>query len=110
MNQTLTKAPRAVDVAIDAGADALSTASVEGLREVYLNTAAQGVTANTPGSTGRSHDAYKLAKRMRERVDQVLYFTLDFATELTNNPAEQAVFTALRDAFLGDPWSIPTPA
>jgi transposase len=116
---------------------------------LYLNTALQGVTANTPGTIGRSHDAYKLAKRMGERVDQVLYFTVDFDTEWTNNPAEQAirmaklqakisgswrsmrglmafcrirsyiatakahgvsVFTALRDAFLGDPWSIPTPA
>ncbi|WP_406400099.1 transposase [Streptomyces sp. NBC_00879] len=91
----------------------------------------------------------KLAKRMRERVDQVLNFTLDFHVEWTNNPAEQAirmaklqakisgswrsmrgltafcrvrsyiatakahgveVFTALRNAFLGDPWSIATPA
>jgi hypothetical protein len=86
---------------------------------------------------------------MRARVDQVLYFTLDFDTEWTNKPAEQAirmaklqakisgswrsmrgltafrrirsyiaiakahgieVFTALRDAFLGDPWNIPTTA
>jgi hypothetical protein len=149
MRQTLNKARRAVDAAIDAGADNLSTAGVEGLRELCLNTALQGVTANTPGTTGRGHDAYKLAKRMRERVDQILYFTLDFDTEWTNNPAEQAirmaklqakisgswrsmrgltafcrirsyiatakahgvaVFTALRDAVLGDPWSIPTPA
>lgn len=149
MRQTLHKARRAVDAAIDAGADTLSTATVEGLRELYLNTAQQGVTANTLGGTGRSHDAYKLAKRMRERVDQVLYFALDFDTEWTNNPAEQAirmaklqakisgswrsirgltafcrirsyiatakahgiaVFTALRDAVLGNPWSIPTPA
>jgi hypothetical protein len=149
MRQTLNKARRAVDAAIDTGADNLSTATVQGLRELYLNTAQQGVTANTPRTTGRSHDAYKLAKRMRERVDQVLYFTLDFDTEWTNNPAEQAirmaklqakisgswrsmrgltafcrirsyiatakahgiaVFTALRDAFLDDPWSIPTPA
>lgn len=148
MRQTLKKARRTVDAAIDA-ATSLSPATAESLRELYLNTAEQGITANTPGTTGRSHDAYKLAKRMRERVDQVLHFTVDFDTEWTNNPAEQAirmaklqakisgswrsmrgltafcrirsyiattkahgiaVFTALRDAFLGTPWRIPTTA
>jgi transposase len=149
MRQTLKKARRTVDTAIERGADSLSPTMMESLRDLYLNTAQQGVTANTHGTAGRSHDAYKLAKRMRERVDQVVYFTLDFDTEWTNNPAEQAirmaklqakisgswrsrrglaafchirsyiatakahgveVFTALRNAFLGDPWSIPTAA
>lgn len=149
MRQTLKKARFAVDTAIDAGTASLSVDTIKGLRELYLNTAEQGITANTPGRTGRSHDGYKLAKRMRERIDQVLYFTVDFDTEWTNNPAEQAirmaklqakisgswrsmrgltafcrirsyiatakahgigVFTALHDAFLGDPWSIPTTA
>jgi len=149
MRQTVKKARRTVDTAIERGVDSLSPTMMESLRDLYLNTAQQGVTANTHGTAGRSHDAYKLAKRMRERVDQVLYFTLDFDTEWTNNPAEQAirmaklqakisgswrsmrglaafcrirsyiatakahgveVFTALRNAFLGDPWSIPTTA
>jgi hypothetical protein len=149
MRQTLKKARRAVDTAIADDAADLSATTAEQLRDLYLNTAVQGVTANTPGTTGRSHDAYKLAKRMRDRIDQVLYFTVDFHTEWTNNPAEQAirmaklqakisgswrsmrgltafcrirsyiatakahgigVFTALRDAFLGNPWAIPTAA
>ncbi len=149
MRQTLKKVRRTVDTAIAHGAANLSAATSETLRDLYFNTAQQGIDANTPGTTGRSHDAYKLAKRMRERVDQVLYFTLDFDVEWTNNPAEQAirmaklqakisgswrsmrgltafcrvrsyiatakahgveVFTALRNAFLGDPWSIPPSA
>jgi transposase len=147
MRQTLKKARRAVDTAIDTDAAGLAPGAIAGLRELYLNTAEQGITANTPGTTGRSHDAYKLAKRMRDRIDQVLYFTVDFQTEWTNNPSEQAirtaklqakisgswrsmrgltafcrirsyiatakahgaaVFTALRDAFLGNPWTVPT--
>jgi hypothetical protein len=83
---------------------------------------------------------------MAKRIDQVLYFTVDFDVEWTNNSCEQAirmaklqakisgswrsmrglkafrrirsyiatarahdvpVFTALRDAFLDSPWSIP---
>jgi transposase len=149
MRQTLKKARRAVDAAIDTGAAGLAPTTAETLRDLYLNTAEQGITANAPGTTSRSHDAYKLAKRMRDRIDQVLYFTVDFQTEWTNNPSEQAirpaklqakisgswrsmrgltafcrirsyiatakahgvmVFTALRDAFLGNPWTIPTTA
>lgn len=37
MRQTLRKARRSVDVAIDAGAGSLSAATVKGLRELYLN-------------------------------------------------------------------------
>jgi transposase len=146
MRQTLKKARRAVDAAIDNDAAGLSPATTASLRDLYLNTAQQGITANAPGITGRSHEGYKLAKRMRDRIDQVLYFTVDFDTDWTNNPAEQAirmaklqakvsgswrgmrgvtafcrirsyiatakahgiaVFTALHDAFLGNPWAIP---
>jgi hypothetical protein len=149
MRQTLKKARRAIDTAIEGGAASLSPDTAEQLRELYLNTAEQGIIANTPGTAGRSHEGYKLAKRMRDRVDQVLYFTADFQIAWTNNPAEQAirmaklqakvsgswrsmrglaafcrirsylatakahgigVFSALRDAFLGDPWTIPTVA
>lgn len=149
MRQTLKKARRAVDTAIEGGTVALAPASVDAVRALYLNTAEQGVTANTPGIAGRSHDGYKPAKRMRDRIDQVLYFTVDFPTEWTNNSSEQAirmaklqakisgswrsmhglaafcrirsyiatakahgveVFTVLRDAFLGNPWTIPTAA
>ncbi|GAA2637707.1 IS66 family transposase [Streptomyces vastus] len=91
MRQTLKKARRTVDTAITQGAAGLSTTTSRSLRDLYLNTAQQGIDANTPGTAGRSHDAYKLAKRMRERVDQVLNFTLDFHVEWTNNPAEQAI-------------------
>lgn len=146
MRQTLKKARRAVDTAIADGVAGLPSATIADLRDLYLNTAQQGVRANTPGTSGRSHDGYKLAKRMRDRVDQVLYFTVDFDTDWTNNSAEQAirmaklqakvsgswrsmrglaafcrirsyiatakahgvaVFTALHDAFLGNPWVIP---
>jgi hypothetical protein len=83
MRQTLKKARRSVDAAIEEGAACLSPVTIEGLRELYLNTAEQGVTANTPGTAGRSHDAYKMAKdagtrrsslvlhpRLRHRVDE----------------------------------------
>jgi non-ribosomal peptide synthetase component F len=147
--QTLRKARRTVDTAIDSGAATLSPATIESLRDLYLNTAQQGITANTPDTTGRSHDAYKPAKRMRDRVDQILHLTLDLHVEWTNNPAEQAIrmaklqakisgsrrsmrglttfcrirsyiatakahgieiLTALHDASLDNPWTIPTTA
>ncbi len=75
MRQTLKKARRTVDTATAHAAASLPAATSESLRDLYLNTAQQGIDANTPGTAGRSHNAYKLAKRMRERVDQVLYFT-----------------------------------
>src|SRR5664280_462566 len=49
MRQTLTKARRAVDAAIDAGASNLPSASLGQLRGLYANTAEQGVAANAPG-------------------------------------------------------------
>src|SRR5450759_2620948 len=102
-----------------------------------------------PGVKGASKEAYKLANRMAKRIDQVLYFTVAFDVDWTNNSCEQAirmaklqakisgswrsmrglkafcrirsyiatarahdvpVFTALRDAFLDSPWSIPATA
>ena len=149
MRQTLRKARRAVDAAVEAGAASLPPATLDQLRGLYANTAEQGVTANAPGVKGRSTEAYKLARRMAERIDQVLYFTVDFDVDWTNNSCEQTirmaklqakisgswrsmrglkafcrirsyiattrahgipVFTALRDAFLDNPWSIPTAA
>jgi len=149
MRQTLTKARRAVDAAVDAGAVSLPPATLGQLRGLYANTAEQGVAANAPGVKGASKEAYKLAKRMAKRIDQVLYFTADFDVDWTNNSCEQAirmaklqakisgswrsmrglkvfcrirsyiatarahdvpVFTALRDAFLDSPWSIPATA
>ena len=31
---------------------------------------------------------------MRDRIDRVMYFAVDFDTAWTNNPAEQAIRTA----------------
>src|SRR5664280_933228 len=101
------------------------------------------------GAFDASKEAYKLANRMAKRIDQVLYFTVAFDVDWTNNSCEQAirmaklqakisgswrsmrglkafcrirsyiatarahdvpVFTALRDAFLDSPWSIPATA
>src|SRR5664280_2172010 len=143
------RARRAVDAATDAGASNLPPATLGQMRGLYANTAEQGAAANAPGVKGRNKDASKLAKRMAERIDQVLYFTADFGVDWTNNTCEQAirmaklqakisgswrslrglkafcrirsyiatarahrvpVFTALRDAFLDSPWSIPTAA
>src|SRR5664280_1169402 len=149
MHQTLTKARQAVDAAVDARAVSLPPGTLAARRDLFANTAGQGVTANASGAKGRNKDADRLAKRMAERIDQVLYFTADFGVDWTNNTCEQAirmaklqakisgswrslrglkafcrirsyiatarahrvpVFTALRDAFLDDPWSIPTAA
>jgi len=41
---------------------------------------------------------------MRERVDQVLHFTLDFDVEWTNNPAEQAIRMAKLQAKISGSW------
>src|SRR5664280_3564135 len=76
MRQTLTKARRAVDAAVDAGASNLPPGTLAALRGLYANTAEQGVSANAPGVKGRSKEAYKLAKRMAKRIDQVLYFSV----------------------------------
>ena len=71
MRQTLTTARRAVDAAVDARASSLPPATLGQLRGLYA-TAEQGVAANAPGVKGRSKEAYKLAKRMAKRIDQVL--------------------------------------
>src|SRR5450759_138666 len=149
MRQTLTKARQAVDAAIDAGAVSLPPGTLAALRDLYANTAEQGVAANAPGVKGRSKEAYKLANRMARRIDQVLYFSSHLYVDWTNNSCEQTirmaklqakisgswrsmrglkafcrirsyiatarahdvpVFTALRDAFLDSPWSIPATA
>src|SRR5664280_150356 len=91
MRQTLTKARRAVDDAVDAGASNLPPATLGQLRGLYANTAEQGVAANAPGVKGASKEAYKLAKRMAKRIDQVLYFSVDFDVDWTNNSCEQAI-------------------
>jgi len=91
LRQTLRRARRAVDAAIDAGAPNLPPATLDQLRGLYANTAEQGVAANAPGVKGRSTEAYKLAKRMAERIDQVLYFTVDFDVDWTNNSCEQTI-------------------
>src|SRR5665811_2152665 len=149
LRQTLRKARRAVDARVDAGAVSLPPGTLAALRDLYANTAEQGVAANAPGVKGASKEAYKLANRMAKRIDQVLYFSIDFDVDWTNNSCEQAirmaklqakisgswrsmrglkafcrirsyiatarahdvpVFTALRDAFLDSPWSIPATA
>ena len=104
MRQTLKKARRTVDTAIPNEATSLSDTVIENLRELYLNTAAQGITTNARGSTTRSHNAYKLARWMRERVDQVLYFLNDFAVEWTNNTTEQTIRTARLQAKISGSW------
>ena len=50
MRQTLRRARRAVDAAIDAGASNLPPATLGQLRGLYANTAEQGVAANALAS------------------------------------------------------------
>jgi transposase len=42
-----------------------------------------------PGNTGKKHRA--LAKRLKDRIDDYLYFTQDTTVPPTNNPAEQEI-------------------
>jgi transposase len=104
MRQTLTKARRAVDAAVDARAVSLPPGTLAALRDLYANTAGQGVTAKAPGVKGRNKDAYKLAKRMAERIDQVLYFAADFGVGWTNNTCEQAIRMAKLQAKIRGSW------
>src|SRR5450759_3839390 len=104
MRQTLTKARQAVDAAIDAGAVSLPPGTLAALRDLYANTAEQGVAANAPGVKGRSKEAYKLANRMARRIDQVLYFSIDFDVDWTNNSCEQAIRMAKLQAKISGSW------
>ena len=83
MRQTLTKARRAVDAAVDAGASNLPPGTLAALRGLYANAAEQGVAANATGVKGASKEAYKLAKRMAKRIDQALYLSLIHISEPT---------------------------
>src|SRR5664280_707634 len=56
MRHTLTKARRAVDAAVDAGASNLPPGTLAALRGLYANTAEQGVSADAPGVNGRSKE------------------------------------------------------
>jgi transposase len=104
MRQTLRRARRAVDAAIDAGASNLPPATLGQLRGRYANTAEQGVAANAPGVKGASEEAYKLANRMAKRIDQVLYFSIDFDVDWTNNSCEQAIRMAKLQAKISGSW------
>src|SRR5664280_1114591 len=104
MRQTLTKARRAVDDAVDAGASNLPPATLGQLRGLYANTAEQGAAANAPGVKGAGKESYKLAKRMAKRIDQVLYFTADFDVDWTNNSCEQAIRMAKLQAKISGSW------
>ena len=100
MRQTLRRARRAVDAAIDAGASNLPPATLGQLRGLYANTAEQGVAANAPGVKGASKEAYKLANR----IDQALYFTVAFDVDWTNNSCEQAIRMAKLQAKISGSW------
>ena len=63
-----------------------------------------GVSANAPGVKGASKEAYKLAKRMAKRIDQVLYFSVDFDVDWTNSSCEQAIRMAKLQAKISGSW------
>ena len=95
MRQTLTKARRAVDAAVG-----LPPGTLAALRDLYANTAEHDVAANAPGVKGRSKEAYKLAKR----IDQALYFSIDFDVDWTNNSCEQTIRMAKLQAKISGSW------
>src|SRR5664280_876454 len=149
MRQTLRRARRAVDAAIDAGAVSLPPGTLAALRDLYANTAGQGVAANAPGVKGASKEADKLANAWPSRSTRCC---TSASTSVSTGPTTAAsrpsgwpssrrrsagaggacagsrpsaasvstspppgahdvpVFTALRDAFLDSPWSIPATA
>lgn len=94
MRQTLRRARRAVDAAITDGAVSLLPATATSLRDLDLNTAGQGIRANTPAVTGATTTPTHWLNGCGTGVDQVLYFTVDVDTAWTNNPAEHAIRTA----------------
>ena len=83
----------AVKAAITAGAAALTAEQIEQVRAEYTAQATAGMAVNRARRTanGGRHPGWVLAKRLLDKIDQVLHHLTDFAVPWTSNLAEQAL-------------------
>lgn len=80
------------DQAIAAGQTTLDADTLSELRATYDDAVADGLATNTDRAwhTG-NHPGLRLAKRLRDKADQVLLFSTRFDVPFTSNSAEQAL-------------------
>lgn len=106
--EVLRTANAAVQQAHTQGRDALEPELLAGLRAEYDTRVAIGVSVNEERSwhDGR-HPGYRIARRLRDKAEQVWLFTKDFRVPWTNNPSEQALRTPKRHQTVSGYWHTP---
>jgi len=101
----LREAHTAVEAAKAAGADHLDPNLLADLRKRYDNAVRWGVTTNKLRDWHKgNHPGYKLAKRLRDKADQVWLFTRNFLVPWTNNASEQALRSPKRHQVVSGYW------
>jgi transposase len=101
----LREANAAVEAARAAGTDKLDLVLLDGLRERYDKAVGWGVATNRHRDWHKGrHPGYKLAKRLRDKVEQVWLFTRNFRVPWTNNASEQALRSPKRHQVVSGYW------
>jgi transposase len=91
MANTLTDANAAAAAARAAGAPALDSDVLAGIRRRYRGAAAKGLSDNSARTGPLARDAATLARRFRDHETMILRFTVDLAVPWTNNQAERDI-------------------
>jgi transposase len=93
MIEVLRAGRAAVKAAIASKRTALTASEIQTLRVAYIQAAEAGIAVNKARRTskGDRHPGYVLAKRLLDKIDQVLHHLSDFAVPWTSNLAEQAL-------------------
>ncbi|MGH3500256.1 MAG: IS66 family transposase [Nocardioidaceae bacterium] len=101
----LREAAQAVQTAQAAGACELDRDLLAGLRGRYNTAVDWGITTNRHRDwhTG-THPGYTLARRLKDKAEQVWTFTTNFKIPWTNNPSEQALRNPKRHQAVSGYW------
>ncbi len=93
MIEALRAGRRTVKAAAAAGHTALDAGQIASLRERYTELAQAGIALNKARrkADGGRHPGWVLARRLLDKIDQVLHHLADFAVPWTSNLAEQAL-------------------
>jgi transposase len=101
----LREAAAAVTEAITSNRDQLDPQLLTGLRARYDHAVTWGITTNRHrGWVKGNHPGYTLAKRLRDKADQVFTFTRNLAVPWTNNASEQALKGPKRHQAVSGYW------
>jgi transposase len=101
----LRDAAKAVDEAHAAGADQLDPQLLAELRQRYDKAVAWGATTNRHRDWHKgNHPGFTLAKRLKDKAEQVWLFAKNFAVPWTNNASEQALRNPKRHQAVSGYW------